>query len=125
MRQGSAKVRVGWSGIERFDSTTKRGNGVKPMSNLPTALPLNDDIRALDEVEPQQTLITERQVLFSSAAALSSPTRRRTRGANLFAAIRGMFVASSEKPRRERSRDVPRRYSFLENSLMAREMDRL
>jgi hypothetical protein len=95
------------------------------MSNLPTALPLNDDTKALDRAELRSTtLITEQEVMFSTAVALSPSTRQRTRGARFVAAMRRMFAASSEAPRRER-RHHPRRYSFLEDALMGREMDRL
>ena len=70
------------------------------------------------------TLITEEQVMFSSAAALApAPSRRWTHPAHeVAAAVRAMF-AGPEKPRRVRS-DHPQRFSYLENSLVAREMSR-
>jgi hypothetical protein len=55
---------------------------------------------------PDKVLITEQQVLFGSAPALSA---RRPHIGRRFGASRGH----------------PKRYEFLERSLMAREMDRL
>jgi len=95
------------------------------MSNSTTTLSITDDTLQLNDVELRTpTLITEQQVRFSTAAALSAPTRQRTRNARLVAAMRRMFAVSSESPRPER-RHHARRYSFLENALMGREMDRL
>ena len=70
------------------------------------------------------TLITEKQVMLSSAAALApAPSRRWSHPAHeVAAAVRAMF-ARPEKPRRVRS-DHPQRFSYLENSLVAREMSR-
>lgn len=93
------------------------------MSNSTTTLPITDDTLQLNDVELRTpALITEQQVRFSTAAALSAPTRQRTRNARVVAAMRRMFA--SEAPRPER-RHHARRYSFLENALMGREMDRL
>jgi hypothetical protein len=95
------------------------------MSNSPTTLPIADDTVQLNDVElSTPTLITEQQVRFSTAAALSAPTRRQTRNARVVAAVRRLFAASPEATRPER-RHHARRYSFLENALMGREMDRL
>jgi hypothetical protein len=95
------------------------------MSNPPTTLPIADDTLQLNDVELRTpTLISEQQVRFSTAAALSAPTRRRTRNAGFVAAMRRMFAVSPEAPRPER-RHHPRRYAFLEDALMGREMDRL
>jgi hypothetical protein len=113
-------------GIESFCNTVEHENEVK-MSNSPTTLPLVGHTRSLDDVERRQspTLITEQAVRFSTAVALSAPSLpQRTRGARVAAAMRRMFTASPEKPRRER-RHEPRRYSFLEDALMGREMSRL
>jgi hypothetical protein len=49
-------------------------------------------------------LITEQEVMFSTEAAVARP---------------------APKARRLRGRSYPKRYAFLENSLMSREMDRL
>jgi hypothetical protein len=105
------------------------------MSNTPTTLPIADDTLQLDppqldtvqlnDVERRTpTLITEQQVRFSTAAALSAPNRQRTRNARVVAAMRRMFALSLDAPRPER-RHQARRYSFLEDALMGREMDRL
>ena len=94
------------------------------MSNSPTTLS-NDDTLQLNDVELQTpTLITEQQVRFSTAAALSAPARQQTRTARVLAAMRRMFAVSSQAPRPER-RHHARRYTFLEDALMGREMDRL
>jgi hypothetical protein len=50
------------------------------------------------------TLITEQEVLFGTAAALARP---------------------APKTRSPRGRYYPKRYAYLENSAMSREMDRL
>ena len=55
-----------------------------------------------------QTLITEQQVMFSTAAAA--------------AVSRGSLVSAPKPPARRR---FPKRHVWLENSLMSREMDRL
>jgi hypothetical protein len=105
------------------------------MSNTPTTLSIADDTLQrdtpqldtlqLNDVEQRTpTLITEQQVRFSTAAALSAPTRQPTRNARAVAAMRRMFALSLEASRPAR-RHQPRRYSFLEDALMGREMDRL
>ena len=73
-------------------------------------------------------LITEQQVLFSTAAAVPvRPTRVRwwpKATAAVFAAMHSTLLTSkgdSPEPRQ----DYPRRYEFLERSCMARAMDRL
>ena len=70
------------------------------------------------------TLITEEQVMFSSAAVLApAPSRRWSHPAHEVAdAVRAMF-ARPEKPRARRQ-DYPQRFGYLENSLVAREMSR-
>ncbi|HET6734879.1 hypothetical protein [Mycobacterium sp.] len=62
------------------------------------------------------TLITEQQVLFSTAAAVALPRPKARRG------VLGwlMNAAAPPAPRQE-----PKRYVWLENALMSREMDRL
>jgi len=73
-------------------------------------------------LESTEVLITEQQVLFSTAAARGvrrDPTRSRIGGV-----LRRIFATDADSSR-PRAHDVPRRYGFLESSLMAREMDRL
>jgi hypothetical protein len=71
------------------------------------------------------TLITEQQVLFSSAALALPParTRRLTQAAHAVARAVGAWLASAAKP------PAPPRYAkrhvWLEDALMSREMDRL
>lgn len=66
-------------------------------------------------------VITEQQVLFSTAAALT-PARKRTRAHAVTAAVRGWFTRP-EKP--SAPRHYPQRFSYLEKAAMSRAMDRL
>jgi hypothetical protein len=69
-----------------------------------------------------EVLITTEQVMYSTAAAHGvQPTRTRSR----FGAKVRRFFALDVDASRPRERYVARRYSFLENSIMSREMDRL
>jgi hypothetical protein len=73
-----------------------------------------------------QTLITEQQVLFSSAAAVALPpakTRRWSYRIQAVSAALGAMFAAAEKP--PARRHYPKRHAYLENALMSREMDRL
>jgi len=74
------------------------------------------------EVSSTEVLITTQQVLFSTAAAVGG--RRENIGERLVATMRRMFATSAD-PSRPRPEYYPRRYGFLENALMAREMERL
>ena len=73
-----------------------------------------------------QALITEQQVLFSTAAAVALPpakTRRWTDTIHAISgALRGMFAATEKPPARQH---YPKRHDWMDNALMAREMDRL
>ena len=73
-----------------------------------------------------QALITEQQVLLSSAAAVALPpakTRRWTDTIHAISgALRAMFAATEKPPAR---RHYPKRHAWIDNALMAREMDRL
>jgi hypothetical protein len=71
-----------------------------------------------------QALITEQQVLFSTAAALP-PAKTRRWSDTVHAvgtALRTMFAASEKPPARQY---YPKRHAWLDNALMSREMDRL
>ncbi|HEX9497520.1 MAG TPA: hypothetical protein VF926_03840 [Mycobacterium sp.] len=115
------------------------------MSELPTAtadpLHLVDDIDPTPQVEvvlqsapslteaevpPHSTLITEQEVIFSTAAVVpAQPIRWWTEATRVVAvAMRHVFVTSSAdlQPRR---RYCPPRASYLEYSRMEREMHRL
>jgi hypothetical protein len=74
------------------------------------------------EVSSTEVLISTQEVVFSTAAALG--TRRGSIGGRFVAIMRRMLTTSTDDsgPRR---RDYPNRYEFLENALMAREMERL
>lgn len=67
-------------------------------------------------------LITEQQVMFASAPALTPPTTHRwSRAAHAVAApLFAMF-----KPAPRAHNHYPQRLAYLENSAMSREMDRL
>jgi hypothetical protein len=73
-----------------------------------------------------QVLITEQQVLLSTAAAVALPPAKTRRWSYpieaVSAALRAMFAASEKPPAR---RHYPKRHGYLENALMSREMDRL
>lgn len=74
------------------------------------------------EVSSTEVLITGQQVLLSTAAALA--VRRESIGGRLVAITRRIF-ATAPHPSRTRPRYCPKRYRFLEDALMAREMERL
>ena len=69
-----------------------------------------------------QTLITEQQVLFSTATAVALPPAKTRRWSDTVhaagIALRAMFAA----PAREH---YPKRHVWLDGALMSREMDRL
>ncbi|MEN3316730.1 MAG: hypothetical protein V7643_131 [Mycobacterium sp.] len=72
-----------------------------------------------------QALITEQQVLFSTAAAVALPpakTRRFSDAVHAVALAVGSWLASAAKPPKPVH---PKRHVWLENALMSREMDRL
>jgi hypothetical protein len=73
-----------------------------------------------------QALITEQQVLFSTAAAVALPPAKTRRWSDtvyaISGALRATFAASEKQPAR---RHYPKRHAWLDNALMAREMDRL
>jgi hypothetical protein len=73
-----------------------------------------------------QALITEQQVLFSTAASVALPPAKTRRWSDtvrvVSGALRAMFAASEKPPARKH---YPKRYGYLENALMSREMDRL
>jgi hypothetical protein len=76
-----------------------------------------------EEMSQTPVLITEQEVVFSTAAAV--PVRRTNTRRGLIAVLRGIFVnptTNAEKPRRHYP---PRRNSLLEHTAMAREMHRL
>ena len=74
------------------------------------------------EASSTEVLISTQEVLFSTAAAVG--VRRASIGDRFAAIMRRMFATSTDAAR-PRPTYEPRRYGFLENALMAREMDRL
>jgi hypothetical protein len=73
-------------------------------------------------VSSTEVLITTQQVVFSTAAAVG--VQRENIGGRIVAIMRRMF-ATSKDGSRPRPQYEPKRYGFLEDALMAREMDRL
>ena len=70
-----------------------------------------------------QALITEQQVLFGTAALPPAKTHRWSDAVRAVTeALRARFAASEKPPAR---RHYPKRYGYLENGLMSREMYRL
>jgi hypothetical protein len=118
------------------DSPGHRGNTAKKVNEMlvsPTGLPSTLD--PVNEPMPQppsaapsvevsstEVLITSQQVAFSTAAAVG--IRRENIGVRLVASMRRMFATSTDASH-PRPRYEPKRYEFLENALMAREMERL
>ena len=76
-----------------------------------------------EEVTQTPVLITEQEVVFSTAAAVRVRPAKTSHG--LIAVLRGIFVDSTANAERPRSHYPPRRDSFLEHAAMAREMHRL
>jgi hypothetical protein len=74
------------------------------------------------EASSTEVLISTQEVLFSTATAVG--VRRESIGDRLAAIMRRMLATSTDEAR-PRPQHEPRRYGFLENALMAREMDRL
>ncbi len=78
---------------------------------------------AIEAVSRPPVIITEQQVAFSTAAAVPLP---RTKPAGrMIAALRAMFLSSSEDARPAPRHYPPRRDAFLEEAAMVREMRRL
>jgi hypothetical protein len=74
----------------------------------------------------EATLISEQQVLFSTAAAVALPPARTHRWSDAVRAVSGALrrmFAASETPRAQKH--YPKRHAWLDNAMMAREMDRL
>jgi hypothetical protein len=74
------------------------------------------------EASSTEVLITTQQVAFGTAAAAG--VRRENIGHRFVAVMRRLFATSTDASR-PRPQHVPKRYAFLEDSLMAREMGRL
>jgi hypothetical protein len=98
------------------------------MTDMPTTYgsELDESRERLVTSTEAPALITEQQVLFSTAAAVALPpakTRRWSDAVHAAASAVGSWIANAAKPP---SKPVyPKRYAWLENASMSREMDRL
>jgi hypothetical protein len=99
------------------DLTTIRPTSETVVDASPTPAPVTTPTQ-----EP--VLITEQQVLFSTAAVALPPakTRRWTDTIGSVAAAVGAWFVEAANPPRPR---YTKRYDFLEHARMSREMDRL
>ncbi len=80
--------------------------------------------RAVDAVASGvPVLITEQEVHFSTAAAVAVPSGKNARA--WAGSLHRLFARSTADERPATHRHWPRRYSFLDQASMAREMDRL
>jgi hypothetical protein len=77
----------------------------------------------IEAVSQSRGVITQQAVAFSTAAAVSLPRTKPT--PRVIAALRAMFLSSSEDPRPAPRHYPPRRDVFLEEAAMPREMHRL
>ena len=77
----------------------------------------------IEAASQPQVVITEQAVAFSTAAAVPLPRTKPTR--RVIAALRAMFLSSSEDAPPVPRHYPPRRDEFLEQAAMAREMRRL
>jgi hypothetical protein len=69
-------------------------------------------------------LITEQEVLFSSAAAVSISSKKTAGQWIALLRPRRLFMHSTADERAAKHRHYPQHYVFLEQALMAREMER-
>jgi hypothetical protein len=91
-------------------------------TDKPTTRPESAPAKAVEQ-PTDAALITEQQVLFASAAALApAPATHRSVVGGFASTVRAMF-AHQAKPRERKH--YPQRFTYLENSAMTREMDRL
>jgi hypothetical protein len=79
--------------------------------------------QVIEAVSQPPVVITEQEVVFSTAAAVPSPRTKPAR--RVIAALRAMFLSSTEDARPAPRHYPPRRDAFLEEAAMAREMRRL
>lgn len=79
--------------------------------------------KVIEAVTQPPVVITEQEVAFSTAAAVSLPRTTPTR--RLIAALRAMFLSSPGDAQPVGRHYPPRRDSFLEQAAVAREMHRL
>jgi hypothetical protein len=70
-------------------------------------------------------LITEQEVIFSTAAAVRAPNKKTAKQWIALMRPPRLFARSTAHERAAKHRHYPEHYDFLEQALMAREMDRL
>ena len=70
-------------------------------------------------------LITEQEVLLSTAAAVTVPSKKTAEQWIALLRPRRLFMHSRADERAAKHRHYPHHYEFLEQALMGREMDRL
>jgi hypothetical protein len=70
-------------------------------------------------------LITEQQVMFGTAAAVRVPDKKTAKPRIALLRARRLFTHSTAHEGAARHRHYPNHYGYLEQALMAREMDRL
>jgi hypothetical protein len=93
----------------------------EPTPRTPLAVPSTEAAQG-SSTKSTEILITEREVVFATAAAVA--LRRENIGRRFAAILRRTFVIPTDAAR-PRPRHYPKRYEYLERALMAREMDRL
>jgi hypothetical protein len=76
--------------------------------------------RSQAEASSTEVLITEQEVMFSTAAAAASRPENR-----LVTALLRVFATSSAESRSRRQQSLQRRMHYIERARMAREMERL
>ena len=69
-------------------------------------------------------LMTEQEVLFSTAAAVTVPSKKTTGQRSVLLHPRLLFMHSRADERAAKHQHHPHHYVFLEQALMAREMER-
>jgi hypothetical protein len=82
----------------------------------------------VEAVPRAPVLITEQEVVFGTAVAAAAPpttTHWWTEATSVVVAAMHRVFATSAAHARPARRHCPKRYAFLENSCLAREMDRL
>jgi hypothetical protein len=106
-------------------NANRRRHEVSEVSTAPTdpQVVVEDPEHVTEAVNRPLVVITEQEVAFSTAAAVPLPRTKPTR--RVIAALRAMFLSSSEDARPEPRHYPPRRDAFLEQAAMAREMHRL
>jgi hypothetical protein len=111
-----------------YDRKLEDSPETPPVISQPVATEPNTVSNSGPSSTESPVLITEQQVLFSTAAAVALPparTRRFTEALRAVAAsVKAAFATSGDEPRPQR-RHYPPRNDYLEDARMAREMYRL